>query len=98
MFTLTATLSVSPVDVPLVGDRESQVALSDTLQLSVPPPPLEIERVWFGGLEPPWAALNVMDAGLRTRAGAGGATTRVTAVVWGEPVAGAAPVTVMVPL
>ena len=47
-FTLTVTLSVSPVDVPFGGDRETHVALSDTLQLSVPPPPFEMDSVWFG--------------------------------------------------
>ena len=43
--TLTVTLSVSPVEVPFVGDRLNQGASSLTFQLRAPPPLLLICKV-----------------------------------------------------
>jgi hypothetical protein len=45
--------------VPLTGATVSQVWLSETLQLSVPPPVLEMLKVWPEGLAPPAVALKV---------------------------------------
>jgi len=68
MSTDTETLSVSPVEFPLVGFNVSQSfgedASSETDQFSVPDPSFQMVKVWLGGLEPPSTALKVKLAGL----------------------------------
>ena len=43
---------IAPAFVPDVGERVSQVWLSVTLQVIVPPPVFETERDWGAGLVP----------------------------------------------
>ena len=64
MSTETVTLSVSPVELPLVGFKLSHVALSLTDQLSVLPPEFQMLSVWLDGLAPPWVAVKLKLDGL----------------------------------
>ena len=83
--------------VPAVEERESQDAVLLAVQLSVPPPVLEMLMFWVAGLEPP--AVAVKDAVFEdtVNTGAAALTTNVTATFCGEPTAPLA-VTVMVSL
>ena len=60
---------IVPALVPLVGDRLSQLALSDAVQFSVPPPALLTDSVLAAGLAPPAVALNDRLAGVTDSAG-----------------------------
>ncbi len=71
IFTERATESCSPVETPLVGDKVSQVALSETDQFKVPPPEFQTSKVWFEGLDPPWVAMNEKLVGEKAMVGLG---------------------------
>ena len=64
MLTETVTGPCSPVELPLVGDKLSQAALSLTDQSNVPPPEFQMFNVWFAGFAPPWVALKLKLDGL----------------------------------
>jgi hypothetical protein len=87
MSTETVTLSVSPVELPLVGLKLSQAALSLTDQLSVPPPEFQMLNVWLDGLDPPWVAVKLKLDGLRDMVGGAGFMVRLTEAVCGVFVA-----------
>lgn len=53
-----------PLPVPAAGLGVNHVALSLTVQLSVPPPVLEMASVWLAGFAPPCMAVNPMLVGL----------------------------------
>ncbi len=75
-----------PAPVPLLGETDSHGALSEALQLSVPPPVLETPNVFAAGEAPPCTLLKASEAGDTDRAGgAGGSTVKVTPIVRGEP-------------
>ena len=66
---------IVPALVPLVGDRLSQLAPSDAVQFSVPPPVLLTDSVLAAGFDdPPAVALN--DRLVGVTASAGGDTSR----------------------
>jgi len=69
MFTDTTMSSVSPVDVPMVGLRLSQLASSLTNQFRVPPPEFQIRRFWLDGLGPSWVAVKLKFEGLEAMIG-----------------------------
>lgn len=69
---MTLTVMV-PAPVPDVGVRFSHVELSDAVQLRVPLPEFEIERVLFAGLLPPCTAENNSDVALSPIVGVGAA-------------------------
>ena len=54
---------IVPAFVPLAGETLSQLALSDAVQLIVPPPVLLTDSVLAAGLAPPAVALNDRLAG-----------------------------------
>ena len=54
---------IVPALVPLAGDTLNQVALSEAVQSSEPPPVLEIVSVFAAGLAPPATAENESAAG-----------------------------------
>ena len=77
-----------PAFVPLAGDTLIQVALSDAVQSSEPPPVFETASVLAAGLAPPWVAENDRRAGRPTaRAASADRASSVTVTVFGEPVA-----------
>ena len=53
-----------PLPVPDAGLGVNHVASSLTVQLSVPPPVLEMVSAWLAGFVPPCVAVNPMLAGL----------------------------------
>lgn len=53
-----------PDPVPVAGLGVSHVTSSVTVQLSVPPPVLDIVRVWLVGFAPPCVAVKPMLVGL----------------------------------
>ena len=57
-------MSISPVEVPLVGNKLSQAGLSLTDQLRVPPPEFHMLRVWLDGLGSPSVAVKLRLDGL----------------------------------
>lgn len=69
-----------PLPVPEAGLMVSQLALSLTVQLSVPPPVLEMASVWPVGLGPPCVAVNPILVGLSPMV-AWAATVSVTVTV-----------------
>ncbi len=85
-----AATVIVPAPVPLPGEIDSHGALSDAVQLSVPPPVLATVSVLDAGSGPSATALKDSEAGDTARAGGGGSTTNVTATVFGDPVAPAA--------
>ena len=87
MSTDAITLSASPVELPLVGLRLSQVASSLTDQLSVPPPEFQMLNVWLDGLAPPSVAVKLKLDGLYDMVGRGGFMVRLTGTVCGVFVA-----------
>ena len=96
MFTVAVA---EPGALPEAGLRVSQVALSLTLQLKVPPPVLVMLTVWTEGFVPPCTPVKLRLVGLRPMVGGTGAavTVKVTGTVCGVLVAPVA-VTVIVPL
>ncbi len=60
---------IVPALVPLVGDRLSQLAPSDAVQFSVPPPLLLTDSVLAAGDDPPAVALNDRLVGVTASAG-----------------------------
>ncbi len=93
---LTAT-EIVPAPVPLTGDSVSQVWLSLTVQLRVPPPVFDTLTLCAAGFAPPAVAVKLRLAGVMARTGVAGFTVSVTATVFGEPLAPVA-VTVTVPV
>jgi hypothetical protein len=76
-----------PAFVPLAGATLSQLALSDAVQFSEPPPVFETASVFAAGLGPPATAENESAAGDTDNAGGVGASSvSVTGIVFGEPV------------
>src|SRR4051794_29163242 len=69
-----------PEFVPPAGDTLSQLALSEAVQFSVPPPGLLTASVLAAGLAPPAVAANDRLAGLTERAGACGTPLLKTTV------------------
>ena len=65
MLTETVTGSCSPVELPLVGDKESQAASSLTDHSNVPLPEFQMFNVWFAGFAPPAIAVKLKLAGLK---------------------------------
>ena len=63
---------------PLAGVAESQGALSDAVQESVPPPVFVTDIVWEAGLASPAWPVNARLPGVtdNTRSGSGGTSTR----------------------
>ena len=91
--TLTDTVDGA---APLSGFAESQVALSDAAQGSVPPPAFVTDTAWDAGLASPVWPVNARLPGVTDNTGAapgGLVTMRVTGMITGEP---AAPVEVIV--
>jgi hypothetical protein len=87
--------SVSPVEVPPVGESVSQAAESVNVYDSVPPSPFQMLKTWLAGFAPPCVAAKENAAGLNWMIGvAAGFMVSVTAAVWGLFVADAS-VTVM---
>src|SRR5690242_7123637 len=86
-----------PELAPLAGVTESHVWLSDAVQFSMPPPVLLTVAVCAAGLEPLVVAVNERPEVETVKTGGGAATVKVTAIVFGDPVASGA-VTVMTPL
>jgi hypothetical protein len=77
-----------PEFVPLAGATLSQLAFSDAVQSSEPPPVFEIDSVLAAGLAPPCVAENDSAEGDTDSAGGvGGSSVSVTVTVFGEPVA-----------
>src|ERR1700754_3843428 len=81
--------------LPLAGVTLSQAASSDVVKLSVPPPVLVTATVCAAGSAPPAVAVKLRPAAPPASTGGGGATTKVTGMLFGEPVA---PVAVTVTL
>jgi len=77
------------VELPLVGLKVSQLALSLTDQLSVPLPEFHMLNVWLDGFDPPWVALKLKLEGLYPMVGfvGGGSMIRLTGIVRGVFVA-----------
>lgn len=69
-----------PVPVPEVGLGVNHVASSLTVQLSVPPPVLEIVSPWFIGFDPPCMAVKFKVVGLNPIV-PGAVSVRVTVIV-----------------
>lgn len=69
-----------PAPVPEAGLGVSHAASSVTVQLSVPPPVLDIVRVWLVGFAPPCVAVNPMLVGLNPMV-AGAVSVSVTVTV-----------------
>ena len=57
-----------PLPVPDVGLGVNHVASSLTVQLTVPPPVLEMVSAWLAGAAPPCVAVNPMLVGLNPMA------------------------------
>src|SRR5256714_9770465 len=60
---------IVPLLAPLVGERLSQLALSEAVQFIVPPPALVTVSVLAAGLDPPAVPLNARLVGDTERAG-----------------------------
>ena len=90
MFTVAVA---EPGALPEAGLRVSQVALSLTLQLKVPPPVLVMLTVWTEGFVPPCTPVKLRLDGLNPMVGGAAATVSVTGRVCGLLVA---PVAVVV--
>src|SRR6185312_13919325 len=71
---------IVPAPLPLAGETASQLALSEAVQLSVPPPALDTLSVLAAGLAPSCVPLNDRLAGLTARVGGDGAPPLKTTV------------------
>src|SRR5690348_16577831 len=67
---MSAETDAVAAPVPLAGESESQLALSDALQESVPVPPFEMPSDCDGGLVPPTDPAKLRLVGLTTSTGA----------------------------
>ena len=79
MFTLAVT--DTGVDEPEVGFTLNQLALSDALQLRLPPPVLVIVTDWLAGLAAPCVAVKLRLVGLTPMLAGAVVTVKLTGTV-----------------